>query len=166
MMISVARLTCSGSFACFAGVVIPHPATIVLAIIGGRGTTAFWTCSTPQSRTDKFYMPVMCCAERCCRAGVGHRWGDASANLAAGFFQGFLISSSSSRTTVAEAAGARTQPTGVVGALAVALLPLAAPPPGVSRDSQDRMDCGCGESRFNLSFTGSLSFANTTLSPT
>ena len=41
------------------------------------------------------------------------------ANLAAGFFQGFPISSSSSRTPVAEAAGARTQLTGVVGALAL-----------------------------------------------
>jgi MFS superfamily sulfate permease-like transporter len=49
------------------------------------------------------------------------------ANLAAGFFQGFPISSSSSRTPVAEAAGARTQLTGVVGALAVALLLLVAP---------------------------------------
>ena len=50
-----------------------------------------------------------------------------AANLAAGFFQGFPISSSSSRTPVAEAAGARTQMTGVVGALAVALLLLVAP---------------------------------------
>ena len=50
-----------------------------------------------------------------------------AANLAAGFFQGFPISSSSSRTPVAEAAGARTQLTGVVGALAVALLLLIAP---------------------------------------
>ncbi|MNU78068.1 putative sulfate transporter [compost metagenome] len=50
-----------------------------------------------------------------------------AANLAAGFFQGFAVSSSSSRTPVAEAAGARTQLTGVVGALAVALLLVAAP---------------------------------------
>jgi high affinity sulfate transporter 1 len=49
------------------------------------------------------------------------------ANLAAGLFQGFPISSSSSRTPVAEAAGAKTQLTGVVGALAVALLLVAAP---------------------------------------
>jgi len=49
------------------------------------------------------------------------------ANLAAGFFQGFPISSSSSRTPVAEAAGAKTQLTGVVGALAVALLLMLAP---------------------------------------
>jgi high affinity sulfate transporter 1 len=50
-----------------------------------------------------------------------------AANLAAGFFQGFPISSSSSRTPVAEAAGARTQLTGVVGALVVALILLLAP---------------------------------------
>ena len=50
-----------------------------------------------------------------------------AANLAAGLFQGFPISSSSSRTPVAEAAGARTQLTGVVGALAVALLLVVAP---------------------------------------
>jgi MFS superfamily sulfate permease-like transporter len=50
-----------------------------------------------------------------------------AANLAAGFFQGIPISSSSSRTPVAEASGARTQLTGVVGALAVAALLLLAP---------------------------------------
>jgi high affinity sulfate transporter 1 len=49
------------------------------------------------------------------------------ANLAAAFFQGFPISSSSSRTPVAEAAGARTQLAGVVGALAIALLLVLAP---------------------------------------
>ena len=50
-----------------------------------------------------------------------------AANLATGFFQGFPISSSASRTPVAEAAGARTQLTSVVGALAIAFLLLAAP---------------------------------------
>jgi MFS superfamily sulfate permease-like transporter len=50
-----------------------------------------------------------------------------AANLAAGFFQGFPISSSASRTPVAEAAGARTQLTSVVGALAIAILLLWAP---------------------------------------
>ncbi len=49
------------------------------------------------------------------------------ANLAAGLFQGFPINSSASRTPVAEAAGARTQLTGVVGALSVVLLLFAAP---------------------------------------
>jgi high affinity sulfate transporter 1 len=50
-----------------------------------------------------------------------------AANLAAGLFQGFPISSSSSRTPVAEAAGAKTQVTGVVGALGVAALLVFAP---------------------------------------
>jgi high affinity sulfate transporter 1 len=49
------------------------------------------------------------------------------ANLAGGLFQGFPISSSSSRTPVAEASGARTQLTGVVGAVAVAILLVLAP---------------------------------------
>jgi high affinity sulfate transporter 1 len=50
-----------------------------------------------------------------------------AANLAAGFFQGFPVSSSSSRTPVAEAAGSKTQLTGVVGAIAIALLLVLAP---------------------------------------
>jgi high affinity sulfate transporter 1 len=50
-----------------------------------------------------------------------------AANLVAGLFQGFPVSSSSSRTPVAEAAGSRTQLTGVVGALVVASLLLLAP---------------------------------------
>jgi high affinity sulfate transporter 1 len=50
-----------------------------------------------------------------------------AANLAAGFFQGFAISSSASRTPVAEAAGARTQVTGMVGAGAIVGLILLAP---------------------------------------
>jgi high affinity sulfate transporter 1 len=50
-----------------------------------------------------------------------------AANLFAGFFQGFPISSSSSRTPVAEAAGAKTQLTSVVGAISVALLLIFAP---------------------------------------
>lgn len=49
------------------------------------------------------------------------------ANVAAGFFQGFPISSSASRTPVAESAGARTQVTGIVGAMTVALLLWVAP---------------------------------------
>ena len=50
-----------------------------------------------------------------------------AANLAAALFQGFPISSSSSRTPVAEAAGAKTQLTSVVGAVAIAVLLLVAP---------------------------------------
>jgi high affinity sulfate transporter 1 len=50
-----------------------------------------------------------------------------TANLAAGIFQGFPISASASRTPVAEAAGAKTQLAGAVGALTVALLLMIAP---------------------------------------
>lgn len=49
------------------------------------------------------------------------------ANMATGLFQGFSVSGSASRTPVAESAGAKTQMTGVVGALAIALLLLLAP---------------------------------------
>ncbi|WP_269503056.1 SulP family inorganic anion transporter [Burkholderia sp. IMCC1007] len=48
-------------------------------------------------------------------------------NLAAGLVQGFAVSASSSRTPVAEAAGAKTQATGVVAAAVVAALLLFAP---------------------------------------
>jgi high affinity sulfate transporter 1 len=54
------------------------------------------------------------------------------ANLAAGLFQGFAISSSASRTPVAVAAGARSQLTPLVGALTIALLLVFAP--GALRD--------------------------------
>ncbi len=49
------------------------------------------------------------------------------ANAASGLFQGFPISSSASRTPVAQSAGAKTQVTGLVGALAIALLLMLAP---------------------------------------
>jgi high affinity sulfate transporter 1 len=45
-----------------------------------------------------------------------------AANVAAGFFQGFSVSASSSRTPVAESAGAKSQVTGLVGAVAIALM--------------------------------------------
>ena len=61
-----------------------------------------------------------------CRSQPGNG-GAGAANFAAGFFQGFPISSSSSRTPVAEAAGARTQLTSVVAALIIAFLLLTAP---------------------------------------
>jgi high affinity sulfate transporter 1 len=50
-----------------------------------------------------------------------------AANVAAGFFQGFSISSSASRTPVAESAGSKTQLTGVTGAVAIAILLIFAP---------------------------------------
>jgi high affinity sulfate transporter 1 len=48
-------------------------------------------------------------------------------NLFTGLFQGFPISSSTSRTPVSEAAGAKTQLTGIIGAIAVAIVLVAAP---------------------------------------
>jgi high affinity sulfate transporter 1 len=45
-----------------------------------------------------------------------------AANIAAGVFQGFSVSTSSSRTAVAEQSGAKSQLTGVVGAGLVAIL--------------------------------------------
>ncbi len=49
------------------------------------------------------------------------------ANIATGLLQGFPVTSSSSRTPVAESAGAKTQIAGVVGALCIALLLIYAP---------------------------------------
>jgi high affinity sulfate transporter 1 len=48
--------------------------------------------------------------------------GIGAANLAAGLFQGFPVSTSASRTAVAERAGARSQLTGVTGAVLIVLM--------------------------------------------
>lgn len=48
--------------------------------------------------------------------------GIGAANLAAGLFQGFPVSTSASRTAVAERSGARTQLTGVVGAALIIVM--------------------------------------------
>ena len=53
--------------------------------------------------------------------------GIGAANIASSFFQGFPVSSSSSRTPVAESSGARTQLTGVVAGVAMSLIALAVP---------------------------------------
>jgi high affinity sulfate transporter 1 len=53
--------------------------------------------------------------------------GIGSANIAAGLFQGFPVSTSGSRTAVAAQAGAKTQVTGLVGAVAITLILLFAP---------------------------------------
>jgi high affinity sulfate transporter 1 len=54
--------------------------------------------------------------------GNGEMIGIGAANVAAGFFQGFPVSTSGSRTAVAERAGAKTQLTGVVGAGLIVLM--------------------------------------------
>jgi high affinity sulfate transporter 1 len=48
--------------------------------------------------------------------------GIGAANVAAGLFQGFPVSTSGSRTAVAEQSGAKTQLTGLVGALMIGLM--------------------------------------------
>ena len=53
--------------------------------------------------------------------------GIGTANIAAGLFQGFPVSTSGSRTAVAERAGARTQLTGIVGAVVIAAMLVAFP---------------------------------------
>ena len=53
--------------------------------------------------------------------------GIGAANVAAGFFQGFPVSTSGSRTAVAEQSGAKTQVTGLVGAAAIILMLLFVP---------------------------------------
>jgi high affinity sulfate transporter 1 len=58
--------------------------------------------------------------------------GIGASNIAAGFFQGFPVSTSGSRTAVAEQAGAKTQVTGLVGAVAITLILLFFP--GLLRD--------------------------------
>ena len=58
--------------------------------------------------------------------------GIGAANLAAGLFQGFPVSTSGSRTAVAERSGAKTQLTGVTGAALITVMIVLAP--GLFRD--------------------------------
>jgi high affinity sulfate transporter 1 len=51
--------------------------------------------------------------------GNGEMIGIGAANVGAAFFQGFPVSTSGSRTAVAEQSGAKTQVTGIVGAAAI-----------------------------------------------
>ena len=53
--------------------------------------------------------------------------GIGAANIGAGLFQGFPVSTSGSRTAVAEQSGAKTQLTGLVGAAAIVLMLVLAP---------------------------------------
>src|SRR3954451_23457790 len=59
--------------------------------------------------------------------GTREMIGIGAANLGAGLFQGFPVSTSGSRTAVAEQAGAKTQVTGLVGAVAITGILLAVP---------------------------------------
>ncbi|MCY1138217.1 sulfate permease [Actinoplanes sp. Pm04-4] len=64
-------------------------------------------------------------------AGIG------AANLAAGLFQGFPVSTSGSRTAVAVTAGAKSQVTGLVGAVAITLMLVLVP--GLLKDMPQPM---------------------------
>ena len=64
--------------------------------------------------------------------GNGEMLGIGVANVAAGLFQGFPVSTSGSRTAVAERAGAKSQVTGLVGAAAIVLMLVLVP--GLLRD--------------------------------
>ena len=63
--------------------------------------------------------------------------GIGSANVAAGLFQGFPVSTSGSRTAVAEQAGAKTQVAGLVGAIAITLILLLVPGPPAGSAAAD-----------------------------
>ena len=69
--------------------------------------------------------------------GNGEMLGIGAANLAAGLFQGFPVSTSGSRTAVAERSGAKSQLTGVTGAVVIivmiVLVPGLVPEPAAAR---------------------------------
>ena len=62
--------------------------------------------------------------------------GIGTANVAAGLFQGFPVSTSGSRTAVAEQAGAKTQVSGLIGAGAIVLILVVVP--GLLKDLRSR----------------------------
>ena len=98
------------------------------AAVDRRGTT--WPrCSSPPSGitlvslTDTIATSTAFAARRGDEVDPNQEMiGIGTANIAAGFFQGFAVSTSGSRTAVAESSGAKSQLTGLVGALVVALL--------------------------------------------
>jgi high affinity sulfate transporter 1 len=107
----------------FPPLVLPHAGWSQLAPLAGGAlgialvalTDTISTASAFAARTGQ---PVRPNQEM---VGIG------AANLAVAFFQGFPVSTSGSRTAVAQQAGARTQVTGLVGAAGIALLLIAAP---------------------------------------
>ncbi|HRW19195.1 MAG TPA: sulfate permease [Dermatophilaceae bacterium] len=97
------------------------PSEIVLLVGGALGITLVAladTISTASAYARRTGAPVDGNQEM---VGIG------TANVLAGFFQGFAVSTSGSRTAVAFKAGARSQVAGLVGAAAILLLLLVAP---------------------------------------
>jgi high affinity sulfate transporter 1 len=105
----------------FPPLTLPHATDLPLLIAGAVGivlvalTDTISTSSAFAARTGQEVN------------GNGEMIGIGAANLAAGFFQGFPVSTSGSRTAVAEQAGAKSQVTGVVGAAAIILVLLFVP---------------------------------------
>jgi high affinity sulfate transporter 1 len=96
---------------------VPHPVSdLPLLVAGALGialvalTDTISTASAFAARTGQEL------------DGNGEMIGIGAANVAAGFFQGFPVSTSGSRTAVAERAGAKTQVTGVIGAALIVLM--------------------------------------------
>ncbi len=101
----------------FPPLTVPNPISdLPLLIAGGLGislvalTDTISTASAFAARTGQEI------------DGNGEMIGIGVANLAAGMFQGFPVSTSGSRTAVAEQAGAKTQVAGVVGAGLIVLM--------------------------------------------
>jgi high affinity sulfate transporter 1 len=94
----------------------------VLPLIGGAFGIALVALADTISTASAF-------AERQGEEVDGNREmvGLGAANLAAGLFQGFPVSTSGSRTAVAEQSGSKTQVTGLVGALVITLMLLLFP---------------------------------------
>jgi high affinity sulfate transporter 1 len=101
----------------FPPLTFPHPVSdLPLLIAGALGITLVAltdTISTSSAFAARTGQEV---------DGNGEMIGIGAANVAAGFFQGFPISTSGSRTAVAEQAGAKTQVTGLVGAAVIVLM--------------------------------------------
>ncbi|GAA1209263.1 sulfate permease [Pseudonocardia alaniniphila] len=107
----------------FPPLTVPHVALSDIALlVGGAFGIALVSLADTISTSTAF-------AARAGRTVDGNRemTGIGVANIAAGLFQGFPVSTSGSRTAVAEQAGAKTQVTGLVGAGAITLILLLAP---------------------------------------
>ncbi|HET8980803.1 MAG TPA: sulfate permease [Solirubrobacteraceae bacterium] len=101
----------------FPPLTVPHPVSdLPLLLAGALGialvalTDTISTASSFAARTGQEVN------------GNGEMIGIGAANVAAGLFQGFPVSTSGSRTAVAEQAGAKTQVTGLVGAALIVMM--------------------------------------------
>jgi MFS superfamily sulfate permease-like transporter len=101
----------------FPPLTFPHPVSDLPLLVGGAVGIALVALTDTISTASAF-------AARTGQEvdGNGEMVGIGAANVAAGFFQGFPVSTSGSRTAVAERAGAKTQVAGVVGAGLIVLM--------------------------------------------